>query len=72
MNLGNDPSNWLVSCSYAISITFPTAPLNNPQSGTKFFPVICTLAPRQIFNIGSISDSLHKHLTRPLYLTPLD
>jgi hypothetical protein len=23
MNLGNDPSNGLVSCSYTISITFP-------------------------------------------------
>jgi len=62
LNFGDVPSSELVFSLYTNSITFPPAPLNSPQSGSKIFPVY-TFAHQHTFNIESRSDSFHKHLT---------
>ncbi len=50
MYWGCVPSSRFSFSLKTVSITLPTAPLYNPQSGSKFLPLICTLAPLQTFN----------------------
>jgi hypothetical protein len=70
MHVGKVSSSEFSARLQTNSLKLQPVPFYEPQPGSKFLPHICTFAPLQMLNTGSMSYSFLKHFVTSLQRMP--